>query len=289
MRSLMAAVLILASFLASAHAVKAEFSCDASTSEPANTATPEPMSFNSITFPEGGGDLTVFAATSLTDAYARMADELEATHPNLHITIETAGSQTLVTQLEEGARADVLATASTSTMDRAQASGLINGEPILFTSNRLVIVTPMNNPAGIESIDDLATEGTRLVLANQDVPAGSYAADAFCAYANLRESPGEFLEQVESNLVSEEPDVRSVLAKVQLGEADAGVVYASDVTASQLAGVEVHVIELPDSLPTRADYPIAMVADGNTELAMAFISYVLSNEGQAILQSFGFE
>lgn len=252
-------------------------------------ATPEAVEYAATEFPEEGGDLHILAAASLTDAYNDMAEQLMAEHPNLNITIETAGSQALVTQLEEGATADVLATANTSTMDRANEGGLISGDPVIFTGNRLVIVTPAGNPAGIESLNDLADDGISLVLANPEVPVGNYSMIAFCDYATTDDAPAGFIDGINGNLVSEEPDVRHVLTKVQLGEADAGVVYASDATASMLSGVELEVLEFPDSVPTRADYPIAAVEGGNTELANAFISYVLSDEGQEILAHYGFE
>lgn len=290
MSKFLAALMIMTLFVSSAPGASAEVACeDTSATAAGSDATPAPAVFEAVEFPEGGGELTIYAAASLTDAYNEMAEKLEAEHPGLTITIETAGSQTLVTQLEEGARADVLATANTSTMTRAQESGLISGDPVIFTGNRLVIVTPASNPAGISSIDDLTGEGVRLVLANPDVPAGNYAARALCAYGTVQDAPEGFVDAVNANIVSEESDVRDVLAKVQLGEADAGVVYASDATASQLSGVELHVIEFPDSVPTRAEYPIAAVEGGNTELASAFISYVLSDEGQAILAEYGFE
>ena len=290
MRLFLSILIAISALAASGGTTYGEVACDAPLiATPASLATPTPISFPVTDFPEEGGDLHVFAAASLTDAYNEMADQLMADNPNLNITIETAGSQTLVTQLEEGASADVLATANTSTMDRAQESGLISDDPVMFTGNRLVIVTPEGNPAGIEHIDDLANNGLRLVLANPDVPVGNYSMIAFCDYASIEGAPNGFIDRINANLVSEEPDVRHVLAKVQLGEADAGVVYASDAAASMFSGVELHVIEFPKSVPTRAEYPIAAVDGGNIELANAFISFVLSDEGQEILARYGFQ
>lgn len=233
-------------------------------------------------------DITVFAAASLTDAYAEIGDLIEEEHPNITITItiETAGSQTLVTQLGEGAQADVLATANTSTMRQAQEEGLVDGEPVIFTANRLVVVTPTDNPAGIEGIEDLTGDDIRLVIAGEEVPAGRYARQAICAWAG---SDTEALTEIDDNVVSEEVDVRSVLTKVQLGEADAGIVYASDAAASEIAGTPVNVIEFPEDVPTAAVYPIAPVTGGNTEAADAFISFVLSDEGQRVLEEYGFQ
>lgn len=250
------------------------------------TAAASPVVPAEVAFPADGGTLTVFAAASLTDAFATIVKDIQAAHPNVTITVETAGSQALVTQLTEGAKADVLATANTSTMKAAQEAGLIDGTPTVFTGNRLVIVTPDGNPAGIASLDDLAREGVKLVIAGSDVPVGSYTRKTLCSYVSTGGAPEGFLDGVNANVVSQETDVRSVLAKVQLGEADAGIVYASDAVASNLAGTAVGTVEFP--FETTATYPIAPVAGGNTELAQAFITYVLSPEGQKVLADYGF-
>jgi len=264
-----------------------QLGCDVAPT-PAASPAATPASVPAAAFPEGGGTLTVFAAASLTDAFSRMEAMLEEAHPELDVVIETGGSQTLVTQLQEGARADVLATANTSTMRTAVDGGLIDGAPMPFTGNRLVIVTPEDNPTGIESLDDLATGDIHLVVAGADVPAGAYARQALCEYVNDGDAPEGFLDAVGGNIVSEEQDVRSVLAKVQLGEADAGIVYASDVEAARQAGQALNVVEFPESVPATALYPIAPVAGGHVGLAHAFIAYVLGDEGQRVLAEYGF-
>ncbi len=290
MRRILSVLLVITAINVGATITSAEIMCaDPATLTTQTAATPASADFPITEFPEEGGTLHIFAAASLTDAYNDIAQHLMDQHPNLTITIETAGSQTLVTQLEEGATADVLATADITTMDRAREGGLINGEPVIFASNRLVIVTPTSNPADIEFVDDLAGENINLVLANPNVPVGAYSGIALCNYATGYDAPDGFIDAVNSNLVSEEPDVRHVLTRVQLGEADIGVVYSSDATASMLNGVELGVIEFPQSVPSRADYPIAAVNGGDTGLANAFISYVLSDEGQEILSNYGFE
>jgi molybdate transport system substrate-binding protein len=247
--------------------------------------TPASIPATEAAFPEGDIEITVFAAASLTDAYAEIGDAIAEEHPNVTVRVETAGSQTLVTQLQEGAEADVLATADSSSMTQAQEAGLLDGDPVAFTSNSLVIVTPGDNPAGIDGIEDLAGDGIRLVIAGEDVPAGRYARAAFCAWAG---DDAGALAAIGDNVVSEEVDVRSVLTKVQLGEADAGVVYASDAAAAEIAGTPVRVVEFPNDVPTGATYPFAPVAGGDTEAARAFIAFVLGDEGQAILASYGF-
>jgi molybdate transport system substrate-binding protein len=239
------------------------------------------------TFPTGGGQLTVFAAASLTDAFGKMKTDLEAAHPGLSITYNFAGSQTLVTQLKEGAQADVFASADTKQMSAAIANGSISGSPVTFVHNRLVIVTPKDNPAGIASAADLAKLGLRLVLAQAEVPVGRYARQAICDMATDTTTYGEaFADHVGGNIVSEEENVRDVLAKVQLGEADAGIVYVSDAAS---AGDDVQRIDIPDAVNVVATYPIAAVNGGNQALADAFIAYVLGPDGQATLADFGFE
>ncbi len=280
-----ALLVVLASLLAgSSPALAVDIACPQG--PPATPmGTPAARTPPDAAFPEGDVEITVFAAASLTDAYAAIESAVEDAHPNISITVETAGSQTLVTQLREGAEADVLATADPVSMQDARDAGLINGEPVTFTANRLVIVTPPDNPAGIEGITDLAGDDVRLVIAGANVPAGRYARETLCAWAG---DDADTLAAIGDNVVSEEIDVRSTLAKVQLGEADAGIVYASDAAASEEAGTPLNVIEFPDGVPTSATYPIAAVSGGDTEAAQAFIAFVLSDEGQHILEQYGF-
>ncbi len=237
-------------------------------------------------FPESG-ELTVFAAASLTDAYTEIGDAIMAANPGIIIAFNFAGSQALATQLEQGAPADVFASANTTQMQVAIDAGVIDGEPQPFTRNRLAIVVPASNPANIETPADLARDDVRLVLAQPEVPVGRYSAQSICTMGEDAATYGEgFVERVGDNVVSQEEDVRAVLTKVQLGEADAGIVYASDITA-EVAG-DVSIIEIPEDVNVIATYPIAPVAGGNTELAEAFIAYVLGPEGQSTLEDYGF-
>lgn len=280
---MLAAILPVVASDVSANVVCEEVAATAASPE----ATPEAV-VRAAAFPDEGGPLTIFAAASLTDAFGEMKARLEAAHPGLEIAIETAGSQTLVTQLEQGARADVLATANLRWMETAEESGLVDGEPVVFAHNRLVIVAPEDNPAGIAALDDLAGEGVSLILAGPDVPAGNYAQRTFCDYAATGDAPNGFIGTINGNLVSEETDVRSVLAKIQLGEADAGVVYASDAEAALRSGTLLTVVEFPAGVPVAAEYPIAALSGGDPALAEAFIAYVMGDEGQAILAEYGF-
>jgi molybdate transport system substrate-binding protein len=281
-------VSLLLALPSAAGTVSADIACDDRTSSPATPAA-TPDLHDVPDFPDDGGELHVMAAASLTDAFGEMEQVLEEQHPGLDITIQTAGSQTLVTQLQSGAEADVLATANTVTMQAAVDSGLIADDPVAFAQNRLVIAAPADNPAGIESMDDLATDGASLILAGADVPAGTYARTALCAHAATTGDASAFLGRVDANIVSEEPDVRHVLTKLILGEADAGIVYASDAAAAELSGTPLTIIELPEGVSAPATYPIAPVNGGNTDLALAFIGFALSDEGQAILRTYGFE
>lgn len=251
-------------------------------------ATPVPAEWSEVAFPQGGGNLTVFAAASLTDSFNQIKRDLEAANPDLTISYNFAGSQSLVTQLTEGAPADVFASASTAQMNSAIEAGVIDGEATVFTQNRLAIVVPADNPGGVSAPADLAKDGLKLVLAQPEVPVGQYARQSICLAGQDPATYGEgFVDAVGANIVSEEDNVKAVLTKVQLGEADAGIVYSTDVTP-EMAG-NVSLIEIPAEINVIATYPIAPVADGNAELAAAFISYMLGPAGQATLQEYGFD
>ncbi|MDQ2654027.1 MAG: molybdate ABC transporter substrate-binding protein [Chloroflexota bacterium] len=253
----------------------------------AAVASPAAPATLDAAFPDGGGNLTVFAAASLTDAFGEIKTDLEEAHPGLAITYNFAGSQALVTQLGEGAQADVFASANITQMKAAQDKDLISGDPVTFVENQLVIVTPPDNPAGIDSPDDLGAPGLRLVLAQADVPVGRYAREAVCGMGQDTATFGDdFVGRVAANVVSEEEDVRDVLAKVQLGEADAGIAYVSDAFAG---GDQVQQVEIPASFNILATYPISTVSGGDEALGEAFITYVLSEDGQDTLADYGFD
>lgn len=240
-----------------------------------------------LPFPDEGGALTVFAGSSLTDAFEQIATDLEAANPNLSITFNFAGSQTLVAQLNQGARADVFAPADDAQMQAAIANGSVAAEPLAFARNRLTVVVPSGNPAELTTAADLAGDNVRLVLAQAEVPAGRYTRQSLCAMADDSATYGDdFLTGVASNIVSEEGDVREVLIKVRLGEADAAIVYVSDTVAAR---EEVELIPIPPAVNIDATYPIAAVEGGNGALAAAFIATVLSPTGQESLAAAGFE
>lgn len=271
-------------------AAQAAIDCSQYADVPVGVAagTPEaatPQLATSVPFPEEGGELVVFAAASLTDAFTEIGDQIEAQNPNVTVTLNFAGSQALVTQLSEGAQADVFAAANMDQMVLAQEAGVIAGEPVVFAQNRLTIVVPSDNPAGITSPADLAKDGVILVLAQQDVPVGRYARASICALAQDPTLPEDFVERVAANITSQEEDVRGVLTRVQLGEADAGMVYTTDAMS---AGDAVTQIEIPAAANVDTVYPIAPVFGGNEALGAAFVSYLLSEDGQSVLSKYGF-
>jgi molybdate transport system substrate-binding protein len=228
--------------------------------------------------------LTVFAAASLTDAFTEMGEALEVSHPDVMVTFNFGGSQNLRTQIEQGAPADVFASANTKEMETLVAGKFVNAEASnVFLTNQLVVVLPKGNPAGITTLEDLGKPGLKLVLAAEEVPAGKYAREIL---ENLNASFGsDYQDRVLANVVSNEDNIRQAVTKVQLGEADASIVYMSDTVAVP----ELQKIVIPTDVNVIAKYPIAPLADSkNSALSNEFIEYVLSPEGQAILAKWGF-
>src|SRR5512138_4011042 len=228
--------------------------------------------------------LNVFAAASLTDAFAEIGKNFETANPGVTVTFNFAGSQALRTQIEEGAPADVFASANQKEMDALIAGAFVAQDaPQVFLTNKLVIILPADNPAGLEKPEDLAKPGMKLVLAAEEVPVGKYARQALDQMNGQFGS--DFKDKVLANVVSNEDNVKQVVAKVQLGEADAGIVYTSDAVAAP----ELKTIEIPAGLNVIAKYPIASLAkSANVDLAQSFIDYVLSAAGQTVLAKWGF-
>lgn len=227
----------------------------------------------SLLFASGcGGDrrVTVLAASSLTDAFAAIETAYEAEHPGVDVVVSSGGSSSLAAQIEQGVPADVFASADLVTMDRVLDAVDPAGPPVVFALNRLVIAVAPGNPADITGLDDLARPGLVVVLAAPEVPAGNYAA-RLLADAGVAVTPAS-LEQ----------NVRAVASKVALGEADAGIVYATDVAAQpdRLAAVEA---DGPADLV--AEYPVvALTSDGSE-----FADFVRSPAGRAALTAAGFD
>jgi molybdate transport system substrate-binding protein len=231
------------------------------------------------------GGLTVFAAASLTEPFTEMGKRLELSHPGLKVIYNFGGSPALRTQLEQGAHADVFASADLAQMEQAKQSGVVQGESPLFVKNRLIVIVPKPNPAKVAEFRDLAKPGLKLDLANAKVPVGNYSRQAISKAST--DYGADFEKQTLANIVSEEDNVKQVVTKVQLGEADAGIVYVSDVTPK--ISKDVQTVPIPDAYNQIATYPITLTKEvKNGAAAKAFIAFVLSVEGQAILKAHNF-
>jgi molybdate transport system substrate-binding protein len=226
----------------------------------------------------GSGDktttLTVYAAASLTATFEEIGKKFEAEHDGVKVEFDFGGSSDLVTQIQEGAPADVFASADTANMDKLVDADLAGDDPENFATNTLEIATPPDNPAGVASFQDLAKKGLQLVICAPEVPCGA-------ATQTMADNLGVTLKPV-----SEEQSVTDVLAKVTSGEADAGVVYVTDVTA---AGDAVTGVTFPESGDVVNTYPIAPVEGTDAEdLADDFVEFVLGDTGQQVLADAGF-
>jgi molybdate transport system substrate-binding protein len=237
------------------------------------TATPAPRT------------LTVFAAASLTGSFTEIGKAFEAANPGVTVTFNFAGSQALATQLTQGAAADVFASANHTYMDNLVTANLVASGYKDFVTNVLEVILPANNPAKLQTLQDLAKPGLKLVLEDKSVPAGAYSLTILDNLSKDASYGAEFKTKVLANVVSNETDVKQVVAKVQLGEADAGIVYVTDA----IAAPALQVIVIPANFNVIAKYPIAALTKApQPELATAFVAYVLSADGQATMKKWGF-
>jgi molybdate transport system substrate-binding protein len=230
--------------------------------------------------------LNIFAAASLTKSFNAIATRYHQLHPNVTIKPDYDSSTTLEQQLANGAPADIFASADTTNMQKASQAGLV-GPSQIFARNRLVVILPVANPGHISTLKDLANSGVKIDLAAASVPVGKYARQVLANMAKSSDYGPAYEAAVLKNVVSEEENDQAIVQKVQLGEADAGIVYVSDInptTASQFTS-----ITIPDDFNVIAQYPIAVVkASAHSSEAQSFIQYVLSADGQAILKQFNF-
>jgi molybdate transport system substrate-binding protein len=237
----------------------------------------------------GGGEgstLTVLAASSLTDAFGVLEKTFEERNPGTDVRQSFESSSTLLTQIQHGAPADVFASAAKEEMNTAVEDGLVAGRPEVFVRNREVVMVPKDNPANIESMRDLARPGVKLVLAEDGVPAADYALEIL-GKADAEYGSG-FKREVLSNVVSREADVRASVSRVALGDADATFGYASDYTPDIRDRVEV--IRIPENPKIVATYPIAALQGAHSpKLAREWVDLVMSDEGQRVLEKWGFE
>ena len=242
-----------------------------SSSGGSTTPTPAPVTLN------------VFGAASLTAAFGEIKAQYEAANPNVTVTYNFAGSNTLATQITQGAPADVFASADTNNMDKV--SSQVN-TPQTFAKNKVVVIVPANNPANIKTLHDLANPGVKIAVANSSVPVGNYTLEVLSKMGQSSEYGSAYESAVKANFVTMETSVSGVIQKVQLGEVDAGYVYVSDAYG---AGDKVMSIDIPDQYNVLADYPIATVKDStHASTAESYVQFVLSPAGQAILTKYHF-
>ena len=229
-------------------------------------------------------NLRVFAAASLSDAFQEIAQAFEKAHPGDSVELNFAGSQILRTQIEQGAPADVFASADRAHAEALEGSGLL-GPYQVFARNRVVVVVPAHE-AKVGRLQDLARPGNKVVVAGASVPIGRYSTQVLARLAAAGLFGDDFQAGVQANVASQETDVRAVLSKVALGEADAGFVYATDAAA---ASDKVRTIDIPDRYNVVAECPIGIVAKSTAaEKAKVFVALVLGEQGQAILHKYGF-
>jgi molybdate transport system substrate-binding protein len=233
-----------------------------------------------------GGTLTILAASSLTDAFAELGNIFEQQNPGTTVKKSLGASSDLLAQIQQGAPADVFASAAQEEMNTAVKDGLVSGKPEVFVKNREIIMVPKDNPANIDSLEDMSKPNVKLVLAAKDVPAADYALEIL-GKANKVYGAG-FKQEVLSNVVSREADVRASVNRVVVGDADATFGYASDYTPD--IRDKVNVIAIPPNLNIIATYPIAALKDAKEpSLAKKWVELVTSKEGQRVLKKWKFE
>ncbi len=252
----------------------------------ANQVDPSYMPNSTIVPTSSSQQLTVFAAASLTGAFQEIGQSFEVEQPGVRVRFNFAGSQILRTQLEQGASADVFASADHQNVDLLVTEKLISANTAQdFASNSLVVILPSSNPGKVMTLADLGRPGIKLVLADASVPAGNYARQVLDKISQDQAYGADFVTKVLGNVVSNETDVKQVVTKVELGEADAGIVYTSDAKAAP----GLSTLAIPTIFNVRASYPIAdLINAPNKKLATEFVAYVLSPAGQVILSRWGF-
>jgi molybdate transport system substrate-binding protein len=221
------------------------------------------------------GTVNVFAAASLTESFTKIGTDFEAANPGVKVTFSFAGSSALATQINQGAPADVFASAAPANMKTVTDAGNSDGTPTTFAKNQLVIAVPKGNPKGIKGLSDLTKAGVKVALCAEQVPCGAAAKRALDA-ASVKITP-----------VTLEQDVKAALSKVKLGEVDAALVYRTD---AKSAPSDVEGVEFPESSGAINDYPIVVLKSApNKAGARAFVGYVMSDQGRAVLSQAGFQ
>ncbi|GHJ44089.1 molybdate-binding protein [Catellatospora sp. TT07R-123] len=237
------------------------------------SGTPDPAASSAA--PGISGEVTVFAAASLTESFTKIGKDFEAAHPGTKVTFNFGGSSALATQITQGAPADVFASASPATMKTVTDAGDADGTPVVFVRNQLVIAVPKGNPKGVNTLKNLTKPGLKVALCAEQVPCGAAAKKAVDA-AGLKLTP-----------VTLEQDVKAALQKVRLGEVDAALVYRTDTMA---AANDVDGIEFPESAKAINDYPVVLLKDApNKAAAQAFLAYLQTGPAKAVLNAAGFQ
>jgi molybdate transport system substrate-binding protein len=230
--------------------------------------------------------LTVFAASSLTESFTDIKTAYHTLHPNVTITYNFNGSQALEQQLANGAPSDVFASADETNMQKASNANLVDSSQI-FARNKLVVIVPSSKPAQIHALKDLANKGVKIDVAASTVPVGKYALQVLDNLGKASDYGSAYESSVKANFVSEEENDKAIVQKVELGTVDAGIVYATDLTAA--ADKQVTEIAIPDNFNVVAQYPIAVTKSSqHPSDAQAFVQYILSAPGQAILAKYRF-
>ncbi|MBV9712920.1 MAG: molybdate ABC transporter substrate-binding protein [Ktedonobacteraceae bacterium] len=230
--------------------------------------------------------LKVFAAASLKPSFTAIQTQYQQAHPNVKIVYNFAGSQALVQQITQGAPADIFASADQKNMKKVTDAGLANS-PQTFADNTLAIIIPVANPSHITTLKDLANKGVKIDVAASTVPVGSYTLQVLDKLGKSSQYGPTYESSVKTNFVSQEDNDTAIVQKVQLGEADAGIVYATDVTAA--AASKVKFISIPSTFNIIAQYPISVLKNStNANDAQAFVQYILSSDGQTILAKYHF-
>jgi molybdate transport system substrate-binding protein len=236
--------------------------------------------------PGATGEITVFAAASLTDVFNEMARSFRQANADARVTFNFASSGTLVNQLNQGARADVFASADQTNMNNAKNGGSVAGPDRVFARNSLIVIVPTANPANVTGLKDLAHPGVKIVTADTSVPIGQYT-QSMLQKASADPSYGsDFQSKFQANIVSQQTDDKQIVAQVQLGEADAAVVYATDITPTTQS--QLTAFQVPAAFNTDVTYPIATTRGDNPAGGQAFVNYVLSPAGQQVLNTWNF-
>jgi molybdate transport system substrate-binding protein len=231
------------------------------------------------------GELTIFGAASLKGALEQAKAAYEAANPGTTLTLSTDSSSALETQIEQGAPADVFLSADTTNPQKLVDGGSASGDPTVFAGNKLTVITPTDNPGGVATPADLAKTGLKVIAAGDGVPITKYASQLVVNLAKEAGYPANFVDAYDANVVSKEDNAKAVVAKIELGEGDAGIVYVTDAAASD----KVKAVDVPDSANVPATYAgVVVKASQNQDAATKFLTWFAGPEGQAILSTFGF-